>query len=60
MKKIYKIIIILMIISPINVFAVSLNTESLILQDIDSGRVFFKKNETDQRLIASTTNVMTT
>lgn len=39
--------------------AINLNSESLIAQDINSGRIFYEKNSNDKRLIASTTKIMT-
>ena len=59
MKKIIKIALILILFIPIKIKAVNLTTDSLIAQDINSGRVFYKKNESSKRLIASTTKIMT-
>ena len=52
MKKIF-------ILIPLNVWGINLNTESITVMDINSGRVFFSKNSNSKRLIASTTKIMT-
>ena len=57
MKKIILIITMLMIY-PTNVKAIS--AETAIVMDQDSGRVLFEKNIDKEKLIASTTNLMTT
>ena len=53
LKKIF--LLILIIIFPINVFA-----SSTIVMDNDSGRILYENNSNERRLIASTTNIMTT
>ena len=53
LKKIF--LLILIIIFPINVFA-----SSNIVMDNDSGRILYENNSNERRLIASTTNIMTT
>ncbi len=58
MKKIV-VLSLLLIILPTMVNAVNLNTESIVVQDINSGRIFYSKNMDDKRLIASTTKIMT-
>ena len=55
MKKILVFILILLI--PISVFADT--GRSTIIMDIDSGRILYKKNINEKRLIASTTKIMT-
>lgn len=57
MKKIISFI--LMFFLPINVFALSDTAKSSILVDMDSGRVLYEKNADEQKLIASTTKIMT-
>ena len=56
MKKII-LIILLLISCPITVNAIS--AETAIVMDMDSGRVLFQKNIHKQKLIASTTKIMT-
>lgn len=58
-KKIVIFSLLLLIIIP-KVNAVNLNTESISVVDISSGRVLASKNIDDKRLVASTTNIMTT
>ena len=53
-----KILIILLLI-PINVFALSVSSRDAILMDQDSGRILYSKNINKKRLIASTTKIMT-
>ncbi len=57
-KKLIIFNILLLILIP-NVKAVNLNTESISVKDINSGRIFYSKNIDDKRLIASTTKIMT-
>ena len=59
MKIIIKVVVILILFIPTKINAINLTTDSLIAQDINSGRVFYKKNENSKRLIASTTKIMT-
>ena len=54
-----KILLLLILILPINVYAISVPSSSAILMDQDSGRVLYSKNINDVRLIASTTKIMT-
>lgn len=58
MKKI--IIIFIMLLLPINVYAITVPSNNAILIDQDSGRVLYSKNINEKRLIASTTKIMTT
>ena len=58
MKKLILIILIFITFIP-NTLALNINSESLVAQDIKSGRIFYEKNADDKRLIASTTKVMT-
>lgn len=55
MKKIFFFLILLFF--PISVFADSGN--STIIMDVDSGRIIYKKNINQKKLIASTTKIMT-
>ncbi len=48
----------LIIFLPITVHAIS--AESYVVMDYDSGRVLLSKNPEKEKLIASTTNIMTT
>lgn len=57
MKKIISFI--LLFIIPINVFAIADTSKSSILVDMNSGRILYEKNSREQRLIASTTKIMT-
>lgn len=54
-----KVLLILLII-PINIFAIEVSSKSAILMDEDTGRILYAKNIDDKRLIASTTKIMTT
>ena len=54
-----KILLILLLI-PINVFGLSVPSRNAILIDQDTGRILYSKNINEKRLIASTTNIMTT
>ena len=58
MKKVILFLLLFCFFIP-NCLALTINSESLIAQDINSGRVFYSKNDDDVRLIASTTNIMT-
>ena len=51
MKKIFLVLIFLLYI---NVNA------SIVVMDADSGRIFYSKNKSERKLIASTTKIMTT
>ena len=53
-----KILIILLLI-PINVFALSIPSRNAILIDQDSGRILYSKRIEEKKLIASTTKIMT-
>lgn len=52
-----KILIFLILLIPLNVFAISAG--SAIAMDLDTGRVLYGYNVNEQRLIASTTKIMT-
>ncbi len=53
-----KIIIIILLLLPINAYCLS--SETAIVMDLDSGRVLLNKDMKKQKLIASTTKIMTT
>ena len=53
-----KILIVLLLI-PINVFALSIPSRNAILIDQDSGRILYSKRIEEKKLIASTTKIMT-
>ena len=54
-----KIILLIFLLIPFSVNAVSIDSKSLYAMDMDSQREFYSKNPDDKRLIASTTKVMT-
>ncbi|MBQ8891914.1 MAG: D-alanyl-D-alanine carboxypeptidase [Bacilli bacterium] len=58
MKKVILIFIII-IINIKNVYATIDTSKSSIVMDIDSGRILYQKGSNDERLIASTTKLMT-
>lgn len=53
------IVVLILCLVPMSVSAVSTGAESAILVDQDSGRILYSKNATKQKLIASTTKIMT-
>ncbi|MGN0973579.1 MAG: D-alanyl-D-alanine carboxypeptidase family protein [Bacilli bacterium] len=57
MKKL--IIFFLLLLFPLNCYAISDTSRSSILMDIDSGRVLYEKGADEERLIASITKIMT-
>lgn len=57
MKKIFLLILILLF--PINAFALSNTANAVILMDEDNGRILYAKNIHEKHLIASTTKIMT-
>ena len=58
MKKLFLITILFLII-PLKISALSVPSNNAILIDKDSGRILYKKNINERRLIASTTKIMT-
>lgn len=58
--KLIKIIILLIILFPLNIYAFYDTAKSTVVVDMNSGRVLYQKNQNEKRLIASTTNIMTT
>lgn len=59
MKKIFAVLIIFIILTTSNCYAISVSSYSAVLMDSDSGRVLYQKNPDAQRLIASITKLMT-
>lgn len=59
MKKVMVVFLIIIVILPSSVFALTLSCHSCVLMDMDSGRIIYEKNKDDQRLIASITKIMT-
>lgn len=57
MKKI--ILILIIILLPINAFALTDSSRASIVMDIDSGRILYQRNSNTSMLIASTTKIMT-
>ncbi len=53
------IFLLIIFFMPISVFAKMDTSKSSIVMDIDSGRILYKNNVNDKRLIASTTKIMT-
>lgn len=58
LKK-YMFFLILILLTPISVSAKMDTSKSSIVMDIDSGRILYKNNIHEKRLIASTTKIMT-
>ena len=58
MKKVI-IILLILFINIINVYGISDTSHSSIIMDIDSGRILYQKDSNTERLIASTTKLMT-
>jgi len=54
-----KILILLIILYPIKVFSINDTSHSSIVMDIDSGRILYQHDSNTERLIASTTKLMT-
>lgn len=54
-----KIILLILLLMPLNVYAFGVSSRDAILMDQDSGRVLYYKNLNEKRLIASTTKIMT-
>ena len=54
-----KILLLIILFLPINVFALEVPSRNAIVIDQDSGRVLYSKNINDKHLIASTTKIMT-
>lgn len=57
MKKL--LILLIVLLFPFQINALTVTGKSAIAMDIDSGRILFEKNAYDKRLIASTTKIMT-
>lgn len=54
-----RIIIFLILLFPIKIYALSVPSNNAILIDQETGRILYKKNINEKRLIASTTKIMT-
>lgn len=54
-----KFLIIILIILPFNCKAIEDTAHSTVVMDIDSGRILYQKDSNTERLIASTTKIMT-
>lgn len=54
-----KFMFFLLLLIPINIYAISDTSSSSILMDTDSGRILYQKNANEERLIASITKIMT-
>jgi len=59
MKKVTILFFFLFLFFCSDVSALELNTKSIIVRDMNSGRIFYEKNKNEKRLIASTTKVAT-
>lgn len=62
MKRLITILFLIsisLLINKTDVYAASLNTETLVAKDMQSGRIFYEKDKDKKRLIASTTKVTT-
>ncbi len=60
MKKILPIfLLVLIIIYPIKTYAITSSGKGTIVMDIDSGRILYEHDSNSERLIASTTKIMT-
>ncbi len=59
MKKILPIFLFILLFNTINVQAISSSGASSIVMDIDSGRILYEHESNSERLIASTTKIMT-
>jgi len=54
-----KIIFLILLLVPFNVYALNDTAKSSIVMDIDSGRILYQNNSNEKMLIASTTKIMT-
>jgi len=59
MKKIFYLLLLIVLLIPSQIFALSVNCEKVILIDADTGRVLFEKDAYTQAYPASTTKIMT-
>lgn len=59
MKKKIAVFLLLILLIPNNIYALSLSCRSCVLMDMDSGRVLYEKDKDNPRLIASITKIMT-
>ena len=59
MKKILPIFLFILLLSTLSVKAISSTGKGTIVMDIDSGRILYENDRNQERLIASTTKIMT-
>lgn len=59
-KKVVISLMLVFFLFPISSFALGESAKSVILMDMDSGRILYQKNKDEPRLIASITKIMTT
>ena len=59
MKKLVVIISLILFLIPMNTYALGESATSITVMDTDTGRVLYRKNQNEQRLIASITKIMT-
>ena len=55
-----KLLVFLILLLPVNIFALSIPSNNAILYDADNDRILYQKDINTKHLIASTTNIMTT
>ena len=55
-----KLLVFLILLLPLNIFALSVPSNNAILYDADNDRILYQKDINTKHLIASTTNIMTT
>lgn len=58
-KYIYILLILIILLIPTNILAVSVNSPKAILIDADTGRILYEKNAYDEAYPASTTKILT-
>ena len=55
-----KLLVFLILLLPLNIFALSVPSNNAILYDADNDRILYQKDINTKHLIASTTKIMTT
>lgn len=55
-----KLLVFLILLLPVNIFALSIPSNNAILYDADNDRILYQKDINTKHLIASTTKIMTT
>ncbi len=58
-KYIYILLLLIVLLIPTNIFAVTVNSPKAILIDADTGRILYEKNAYDEAYPASTTKILT-